>query len=73
MNRDRLAGSLKQVSGIIKAQWGKYAGDPQCELDGHREQRTGKSQVLYGISKEDAARQLKDFLDRNSDWHRWNK
>lgn len=73
MNRDRFEGSLKQVSGIVKEKWGKYVKDAQCEVDGQRDQRAGKSQVLYGISKEQAARQLKDFLDRNRDWHRWNK
>jgi uncharacterized protein YjbJ (UPF0337 family) len=73
MNMDRFEGTLKQVSGTVKEQWGKFTKDAQREVAGQRDQRTGKSQVLYGISKDEAARQLKDFLDRNSNWHRWNK
>lgn len=73
MNKDRFEGTLMRVSGVVKEQWGKFTRDAQCELAGQRDRRAGESQVRYGISKDEAARQLKDFLARNSNWHRWNK
>lgn len=73
MNMDRFEGNIKQVGGKVKEQWGKFTKDTQREFAGKRAQRSGKSQELYGISKEEAARQLKDFMRRNSNWHLWNK
>ena len=73
MNTDRFEGALKQLGGRVKEHWGKLTKDSQREFDGKRDQRAGRSQVQYGISKDEAARQLKDFLDRNSNWHHWNK
>ena len=69
MNRDRLAGSWKQFSGNVKEQWGRFTHDPRCESAGRRDQLAGRVQERYGISKEKAARQLKDFLVRNRNWN----
>jgi uncharacterized protein YjbJ (UPF0337 family) len=49
----------------VKEQWGRLTNDPQREFVGGRDQLAGRIQERYGISKEEAARQLKDFLDRN--------
>jgi uncharacterized protein YjbJ (UPF0337 family) len=73
MNTDRFEGSLKQLGGMMKERWGKFTNDSQRELEGMRDQRTGRSQQQYGKSKEEAARQLKEFFDRNNNWHRWNR
>jgi uncharacterized protein YjbJ (UPF0337 family) len=73
MNTDRLEGNLRQLGGKMKEHWGKFTKNSQREFEGMRDQRAGKSQEQYGISKEEAARQLKDFFDRNTNWHRWNK
>ena len=68
MNRDRWEGSWKQFGGKVKEQWGRLTRDHQCESDGRRDQVAGRVQERYGISTEEAARQLQDFLDRNRDW-----
>lgn len=73
MNSDRIEGNLRQIGGKVKEHWGKLTNDAQREFAGKRDQRTGKSQELYGISKEEAEHQLKDFFSRNSNWHHWDK
>ena len=73
MNKDRFEGSYKQFRGKVKAQWGRFTHDTQREFAGLRDQRTGRIQERYGYSKEEAARQLKDFLHRNRNWDLWVK
>ena len=68
MNRDRLEGRWKQVSGKLNEQWGRFTGNTQLEFVGRRNQLRGRIQERYGISKEKAASQLKDFLNRNRNW-----
>ncbi len=69
MNQDRFAGNWKQFGGKVKEQWGRLTNDPQRESAGRRDQLVGRNQERYGVAKEEAARQLKDFLDRNRDWN----
>lgn len=73
MNRDRIEGNLRQFGGKVKEQWGRFTGDPLCELAGRRDQIAGRIQERYGRSKEEAARQLRDFLHRNRDWNPSNR
>ena len=73
MNRDRFEGNWKQFSGKVKEQWGRLTDDPQREFAGRRDQLAGRIQERNGISKEEAARQLRDFLDRNRNWHLSNR
>lgn len=69
MNWDRLEGNWMQLGGHVKEQWGRLTNDLRCEDNGSRARRTGAIQEQYGISKEKAARQLKDFRDRNHNWN----
>ena len=65
MNRNRLEGKWKQLRGNLKELWGRLAHDPQCESTGRRERIAGRVQERYGISTEEAAHELKEFLDLN--------
>ena len=67
MNQDRFAGKLKQFSGKMQEQWGRLTNDSLREFAGQREQRAGKIQEQYGYAIEEAARQLKEFRNRNRD------
>jgi len=73
MNWDRVEGSLKQFGGKVNEQWGRLTHDPQREFAGRRDQFLGKNQERYGVAKEEAARQLRDFLDRNRNWDLANR
>jgi len=54
MNADRLQGSLKQLKGRLKEQWGKLIGDQFLVFDGKRDQKDGETQAAYGNNKEQA-------------------
>lgn len=73
MNLHRVEGNWKQFSGRLKEQWGRLARDPERELAGRRDQIAGRALKRYGIAKEQAARQLKAFQDRNRDWYPSNR
>lgn len=68
MNRDRVAGSWKQLSGSVREQWSRLLGDESGVSAAQHTQLAGSIQVRRGMSTEDTERQLKDFLDRNRDW-----
>jgi uncharacterized protein YjbJ (UPF0337 family) len=68
MNRDRLLGIWKQFTGKAKERWGTLTGDPHAIDAGARDQLVGKIQEQRGASKEEADRQLTDFIKRNRNW-----
>ncbi|MBR9764367.1 MAG: CsbD family protein [Rhodobacteraceae bacterium] len=61
MNWDRIEGNWKQVKGEAIAQWGKLTDDDVDVIDGRREQLVGKIQERYGIAKDEAEAQVRDF------------
>lgn len=61
MNQDRIAGQWKQLSGKIKAQWGKLTDDDLRQAEGNSEYLAGKIQERYGIAKDEAEKQVKEF------------
>lgn len=61
MNWDRVEGNWKQLTGKVKAQWGKLTDDHLAEIGGRRDQLVGKIQDTYGISRDEADRQVKDW------------
>lgn len=61
MNWDQAKGNWKEVKGKIQEQWGKITNDDLDVIDGKREQLAGSIQKYYGLSREEAERQIKDF------------
>ena len=68
MNEDIAKGNFKQLKGKIKQQWGKLTDDEIDQMEGNAEILTGKLQERYGLNREDAERQAKEFRDSN-DWN----
>jgi uncharacterized protein YjbJ (UPF0337 family) len=68
MNWDRIEGNWKQLKGKAKQQWGKLTDDQLDVIAGSRDQLAGKIQEEYGISKDEAEKQLEDFETRYRDW-----
>lgn len=58
MNRDTIAGDWKQVKGKIKAKWGKLTDDEIDQAEGNYDQLVGKIQKAYGLSREEAEKQV---------------
>ena len=65
MNWDRLEGSLREVTGRIKQHWGRLVSDSATETDGQHDELVGKIQQTYGISRDQAERQINDWDTRH--------
>jgi uncharacterized protein YjbJ (UPF0337 family) len=59
MDKDRVAGSAKNIKGKIKEGVGKLTGDTKTEAEGKADQAEGKVQNTIGGIK-DKARELLD-------------
>jgi uncharacterized protein YjbJ (UPF0337 family) len=68
MNWDIVAGNWKQFKGTVKAQWGKLSDDHLDVIAGKRDQLVGKLQESYGITKDEAEKQIKLFEEANKDF-----
>lgn len=69
MNGDHCEGNWKRFSGKLKDQWSKFLGDNLGVDFGKRDRLAGSVQERQNIWKEEAERQLRDFLlYRNRDW-----
>jgi uncharacterized protein YjbJ (UPF0337 family) len=67
MNWDRIEGDWKQFKGNVKQQWGKLTDDQLDVIAGKREQLAGRIQEAYGISKDEAEKQLSSWQDRQKE------
>ena len=62
MNWDQVAGNWKQVTGKVKEKWGKLTDDDLTTIAGKRDQLSGMLQTKYGYAKEQAEKELDEFL-----------
>jgi len=72
MNWDRIEGNWKQFKGKVKEQWGKLTDGDIAAISGRRDQLVGKIQEQYGISKDQAEREVADFENRHRDYEKDN-
>lgn len=63
MNWDRIEGNWKTFKGKVKEQWGKLTDDDLDRAAGKRDQLAGRIQERYGIAKDEADRQLTEWVD----------
>ena len=64
MNRDTLKGQWRQLTGDIKARWGRLTDDEVTRIEGDYDQLVGRIQERYGYAREQAEQELNDFLSR---------
>jgi uncharacterized protein YjbJ (UPF0337 family) len=62
MNEDTLKGQWTQIKGRVREQWGKLTNDDLDQIQGRAEQLIGKVQERYGIQRDEAKRQVDDFM-----------
>jgi uncharacterized protein YjbJ (UPF0337 family) len=68
MNWDRIEGNWKQLKGRVREQWARLTDDELDRIAGRREKLAGCLQNSYGIAKDEAEKQIRDFeaqCDRN--------
>jgi uncharacterized protein YjbJ (UPF0337 family) len=61
MNQDIIKGKWTQLTGTLKQKWAKLTDDDLGQVDGHREYLVGKLQERYGLAKDKADEQVRDF------------
>jgi uncharacterized protein YjbJ (UPF0337 family) len=64
VNEDKVKGQWKQLAGKMKAKWGELTDDDLTVAAGNSEYLEGKIQERYGIARDEAQRQVKDFSSR---------
>jgi uncharacterized protein YjbJ (UPF0337 family) len=62
MNWDVLKGQWKQMTGKLKAKWGKLTDDDLTVIGGKKDELVGKLQERYGYNKDQAEKEADDFL-----------
>ncbi len=65
LNWDSIEGNWKQFTGKVKEQWGKLTDDDIARVNGNREQLEGMLQERYGYGKEQAKKNVEEFLTRH--------
>ena len=61
MNRGQIAGNWRQLKGRAKEHWARLTDNDLTYVNGKRDELIGRVQERYGIAKEDAERQVKDW------------
>lgn len=64
MNKETIKGKWGQLKGGVQKQWGKLTNDDLNVIKGDTKVLIGKIQERYGITKEEAEKQVKDFKDK---------
>lgn len=62
MNSDQFQGKWKQMKGSVKERWGKLTDDDVDIINGQNDQLVGKIQEKYGIAKEEAQKQVEEWM-----------
>lgn len=61
MNWEQIKGKAEQLKGQAKQQWAELTDDDLQKLEGKREEFVGRLTEVYGISKEEADKQVQEF------------
>lgn len=61
MNEDRIKGQWKQLQGRLKTRWGRLTDDDLRVADGNTDYLAGKLQERYGIARDEARSQVREF------------
>lgn len=62
MNWDQVEGNWKQFKGKVRQKWGMLTNDELDVIQGRRDQLIGKIQERYGLEREQAEKEVDDFL-----------
>lgn len=60
-NWNRIEGDWTQWKGRVRERWGKLTDDQLDVVAGRRDQLSGRIQEVYGVTKDEAERQLNNW------------
>ncbi len=66
MQGEELKGKWKQLTGEAKRRWGKLTDDDLTAIEGDRDKLVGKIQERHGKSKDEAEREVNDWIEAQS-------
>jgi uncharacterized protein YjbJ (UPF0337 family) len=66
MNWTQVEGKWRRLAGRAKSEWAKLSDDDLKNIAGKKEQLIGKLQEHYGVLKEDAEKQVDNWLAKLS-------
>ncbi|WP_374027581.1 CsbD family protein [Bdellovibrio bacteriovorus] len=62
MNKDIFQGKIKEISGELRKKWGALTDDDIQKTKGNMEALSGLVQQKIGLSKEEASKQVSEFM-----------
>jgi len=62
MNWDQIEGNWVKAKGKLRQQWGKLTDDDIMRINGKRQELAGRLQERYGYAKEQAEREIEDWM-----------
>ncbi|MBP7000360.1 CsbD family protein [Amaricoccus sp.] len=65
MNWDQIEGKWKEYTGAAQKRWGKLTDDDLQMVKGNRRELAGKIQSAYGVTKEEAEKQVDDWAKKH--------
>ena len=63
MNSDMLKGKWMQMKGSVRSKWGKLTDNDLTEIQGDTEKMIGKLQERYGYNREQAEKEMNEFMN----------
>ena len=67
MNWERVEGQWNQLKGELKSKWAKLTDDDLKIVGGKKDQLIGKLQERYGVMKDEAERQVNEWVAKLGD------
>jgi len=64
MNWEQIEGQWQQLKGKVRSRWSKLTDDDLTNIAGKKDQLIGKVQERYGVLKEDAEKQVDQWLGK---------
>lgn len=65
MNWDQVEGNWTQMKGKVKEAWGDLTDSDLTKIEGKRDRLAGALQERYGKQKDDAEKEIDNFLSRH--------
>lgn len=66
MNSDTIQGNWKQFTGKVRERWGRLTDDHLEMIAGKKDQLVGRIQEAYGVSRDEARRQVDEFTRQHT-------
>lgn len=65
MNKDIIKGNWKVIKGQLKQRWASITDDDILKMEGTEEELAGTLERRYGYGKDQAKKEIKNFIDQN--------